>query len=133
MAVRVMRTMMSRGLRIFGSGTDSTRTSFTPNQQSAFIYLTERLHDLGSEECSAGVMEKPGGVLSILQYSNTPSLHSSPASRSRRLCHTSSRSLRLARGGRRFAGFEHRLEPAQIGLDLLLGRFAKELRHHRAK
>src|SRR5438067_2501282 len=37
MAVRVMRTTASRGLRIFGSGTSSTRTSVVPNQQTAFI------------------------------------------------------------------------------------------------
>ena len=35
MAVLVIRMMASRGLRIFGSGTRSTATSFLPRQQSA--------------------------------------------------------------------------------------------------
>src|SRR5262245_59281638 len=38
MADRVMRTMVSRGLRIVGSGTCSTRTSLTPYQQRAFTF-----------------------------------------------------------------------------------------------
>src|SRR3954447_2110612 len=37
MAVEVIRTMASRGFKISGSGTRSTRTSFLPYQQVALI------------------------------------------------------------------------------------------------
>src|SRR5512138_3175536 len=40
MAVSVTLMTASRGLRIFGSGTFSTRTSLVPYQQSAFIDVT---------------------------------------------------------------------------------------------
>src|SRR6185436_16375529 len=39
MALAVTRTIASRGFRIFGSGTDSTRTSWRPCQQSARMAL----------------------------------------------------------------------------------------------
>jgi hypothetical protein len=40
MAVRVIFKTQSRGFKILGSGTSSTRTSFLPNQQSAFIHFS---------------------------------------------------------------------------------------------
>jgi hypothetical protein len=49
MAVVVILIMASCGLRILGSGTDSTRTLVVPHQQSAFMMLFLKVKGSGTK------------------------------------------------------------------------------------
>src|SRR5215211_1206585 len=55
MAVEVIFTIASRLLRIFGSGTCSTRTSFLPYQQ--FALITSPLFECGMRNADFGLMK----------------------------------------------------------------------------
>src|SRR5581483_2946142 len=57
MALAATRTIASRGFRIFGSGTDSTRTSCRPCQQSARMPLAAAARLPRGGRCLAGLEE----------------------------------------------------------------------------
>ena len=117
MAVAVMRTIASRGLRISGSRTFSTRTSSRAVPANRFHNLL--LPNVNEGESLAG----------------KDSSEASPTSRVRR-CRLTAR-LRAAGGlpfsGGNLARFHELLEAVQIFVDLLAGLFAPQLRHQRSE
>src|SRR5688572_18378473 len=114
--------MMSRGLRIFGSGTFSTCTLFFPHQTRAFMVdLTRervqgsgfRVQELGVTMASAAVVVVVVGVAAAFAFAAA----ADPAARAA--------GLALRRGD--FAGFHELLEAAQVFFDLLPRLAAEEL------
>src|SRR2546423_4301160 len=114
MAVEVMRTIASRGFRILGSGTSSTRTSVLPYQQVAFIenspfvllrWAARQATTRGSEFCL-----RPNEIVVFAGCTAGPS-------------------SRLAFSARDLASFNKLLETVQIHVDLLFRVFTKKLGH----
>src|SRR5215207_10450561 len=110
MAVEVIFTMASRLLRIFGSGTCSTRTSFLPYQQFALItsplFCCPLLLKLSRAHADAERLRRP-----LLGVALT---HQRPV------------------GDDHLAQLDDLLEAAQVDLHLRARVFAEELREERA-
>src|SRR5579864_2154040 len=112
-AVRVISMMASRGLRIFGSGTVSTRTSSLPYQQSAFISLVSRTWDnclLAHNPLRAHLLVGTAVTAGRLDHGGD----------------LGAAAMRLPVGGGDFAGFHKFFEAAQILANLLLRFFSEE-------
>src|ERR1041385_8826476 len=96
MAVAVMRTMASRGFRIFGSGTFSTLTSLRPIQQTAFIISS-----------LTGAAAPDRRALCCFRFRLSP--HAAGGARLERAW-----TVRLACRGGDLAGLEYRFHPAKV-------------------